>query len=441
MERDSAAGQEVFVRDALPDDPPHVGPGRLGGDGQAAVALGGKLLADLGQVLIHAQTRHGNHHVLRVHFRPKLRGELLEPRVIARRKGKERNLAVPRVLDRRTGRVHDRLGPTRAHRPANRIALAEPASPRAAAHDFQRDAVLNRLHVRNDRLFRERDRVELLHTRLLDHRRDLVRLGERDFQAVFDPRFVAVRDVNPREFLRQSAQILAAGRARFGLKFKPRFGKGQVGLLAVAHDERVDEVADRLGILHARPARDHQRGLFRALPPEDRDPPEVQNRQDVRVRQLVLERKPHHVEIAQRGGGFQTAERKIVFGQKLFHVPQRREDPLAVPLRVIINHRVKDLDPVAAHPDRVRVRETEAEAPTDRLRVFHDHIQLTPDVLAGGLNQREYFVTEKFVVIHRNSELNAETRSRSFEARLTFRPGSCTPVSAFRRRGSSACGA
>ena len=69
---------------------------------------------------------------------------------------------------------------------------------------------------------------------------------------------------------------------------------------------------------------------------------------------------------------------------------------------------------MAAHPDRVRIRETETETPTDLFRVFHNHIQLAPDILAGSLNQREYFVAEKFVVIHRIWKLKRLNQTSKF---------------------------
>src|SRR5690606_12351960 len=71
-------------------------------------------------------------------------------------------------------------------------------------------------------------------------------------------------------------------------------------LLAVADHYAVEERRDRLGVGRVRSAGDDERIALAAIRRAERDAPEVEHGEDVRVRQLELEREADDVEVAER---------------------------------------------------------------------------------------------------------------------------------------------
>jgi hypothetical protein len=76
-----------------------------------------------------------------------------------------------------------------------------------------------------------------------------------------------------------------------------------------------------------------------------RDPPEVEQREHVGERQLVLQRDADHVERAQRALGLERDQRQVARPQLGLHVGPRRERALARDPRIAVEQRVDDLRP------------------------------------------------------------------------------------------------
>ena len=107
----------------------------------------------------------------------------------------------------------------------------------------------------------------------------------------------------------QLAQHALAGGAPGALPRADHLGDLADRLLAVADDERVDEVGHRLGVERAVAADDHERVLGTALLGPHRHAGEVEALEHVRVDELGGEAEGEHVEVAGRVVGVDREER------------------------------------------------------------------------------------------------------------------------------------
>ena len=124
-------------------------------------------------------------------------------------------------------------------------------------------------------------------------------------------RLVEPRDIGPFHAAGDPRQLLLARQAR-ALHRLPQLADDRQAGLAVADDEQVDERREQLGVLGARAAGDDQRVVRPAVLGVQRDPAQVEHRQDVRVADLVLEREAQDVEPVQRRERLQAVERQAV---------------------------------------------------------------------------------------------------------------------------------
>ena len=113
------------------------------------------------------------------------------------------------------------------------------------------------------------------------------------------------------------------------------------------------------------------------------DAPQVEHRQNVRVADLVLERKSQDVEPAERREGLEAVERQSVLSQRGLEIGKRRERPLAGPVSRI-HQAIQHLEPVMAHPEGVRVGKCQANRSSRGPMVLDDTVELAPHVLARG---------------------------------------------------------
>ncbi len=297
---------------------------------------------------------------------------------------------------------HDRFHFADSQRPLDDRALAEAALPGAAAHDLDRDPIVNAFDERHDRRGRQRRRIQIA-----DHR-GLDRLGtspgaiERSEPAVVEIlRLVKPRNVSKRQSASQPGQHLLAlppprfsvGKASVGPAFlaqpEPLVAQQGQARLSVAGDEHIDKRRHRFGVLRARPAGDDQRMVHRALRAAEWNPPQVEHRQDIAGADLVLQRESENVEIGQRRECLQAVERLVGLAQQPLHIVPGREGPFADPIVAVVHQRVKNLQAMMAHPDCVGIGKGEAELAAHRAMVLANHIQLAADILSRRLNPRQ----------------------------------------------------
>src|SRR4029453_16814698 len=94
----------------------------------------------------------------------------------------------------------------------------------------------------------------------------------------------------------------------------------QYQLLAVPHEDAIEEVGQRLGIEGHGASADDQRIALLAIGRKKRNPSQVEHRQNVGVVELVLQRETDDVEVSQGRFAFQSGERYTLPTQLLLHV-------------------------------------------------------------------------------------------------------------------------
>ena len=299
-----------------------------------------------------------------------------------------------------------------ARRPVEVARLAETAAGRAAAHDLPRHAVVDDLGVRHEDRRRERMGVEVEDDAPLHAGRDVLpRLRARQQEAgplvardVVEPRRVPTLEAReaPHDLRARRSGVLEAP------QFRQRLGER---LLAVAEQDQVEERRERLGVRGRGAAGEHERRALFPLRGEKRDPAELEHREDVRRRQLVLQREADDVERRERRAALQRRQRQALRAQQPEHVAPGHERPLGGDAVEVVEQRVEDPEAEVGHPDFVEVGERERDA--------------QPDVL-GGLDALIDFAAE---IARRLLDPRQQSLQRRRQFTVVREPsGHCVPV-------------
>ena len=128
-----------------------------------------------------------------------------------------------------------------------------------------------------------------------------------------------------------------------------------------------------------------------------RDPAQIEHRQQVAVAEIVLKREAEHIELDQRGERFQAVQRDASVAESLLHVGPGGERPLAHPVVATVHFMVEDLQPVVAHPNGIGVREDKAKLSSHAAMIFHHGIDLAADVLPRSLHPRQHLAQNPFL--------------------------------------------
>ncbi len=167
---------------------------------------------------------------------------------------------------------------------------------------------------------------------------------------------------------------------------------GQLGdhLFAVADDERVDIFGERLGVVRAVPARDHDRVRRRPVVVADRHAREVDEVQQVRVDELGREVEREHVEVGGGPVGVDAEQRHLGRPHRRLHVGPGRVGPLRHRVFALVEQLVEDLEPLVGEPDLVGVgidqEKGRPAAPMAGRQVAWLRSHLHTDVTSGLLN-------------------------------------------------------
>ena len=188
----------------------------------------------------------------------------------------------------------------------------------------------------------------------------------------------------PRLFDRQSILV-----GYLSLSLEPIVADhGQAGF-AVAGDEHVDEIGDRLWVSGHRVRPPITSGTSKpALVTADCDATEIEHGEDVRRANFVLQRETEHVELAERCERLPTVERQVSVLAQLW-APSRsggRERAFTDPVVSVVHQRVEHLHAVVAHAERVCVGEGKRKLSSHGRVVFDDRIQFAAHVLSRSLD-------------------------------------------------------
>jgi molybdopterin converting factor small subunit len=183
---------------------------------------------------------------------------------------------------------------------------------------------VDRLHERHERprVRARRERVQIGHDAALD----LLVAGHERLEGDERPRRRIVaraeqgRDVHARDPREPPEHLRARCAAAPEAALRDRVGDLERDLLALAHGEAVEEVRHRLRVERAGAAADDERICVAALAREERDPGELEQREDARVGELELERHPEEIEVADRRAGLEREERQAPLPEHALHV-------------------------------------------------------------------------------------------------------------------------
>ena len=251
-----------------------------------------------------------------------------------------------------------------------------------------------------------------------------------DYPAAHGLAVEALRHVDALDFreLRELVRALCALRAAQSFE--------HVGYerLAVAYEEGVDEGRERLRRQSAGPSREYQRAVLAAQLRTERDSSEVEYRQYVRVRELVLKREADRVEIAQAALAFERPYRRAGLAHRALHVGPRRVDALGVGVRYRLRKSVQNLEAEVAHADLVEVRECVADT---HLRVLLDGAAspLPADVARRALDRREQLAQPRLVCYSLHIKFPPKAKNLLFRLRSVR----AAPLCARSARGRARC--
>ena len=153
--------EQVLLRVALVDHPPHPLGGRLGCNRESALAHALDLRGELLGHRLGTEAGERDADVLRPQLIEEILQHAVDAGVVSRAEREEPDLFVSRRFQALLGDAADVVRVALPRRPRDHSHLAEAAASRAAALDLQRQPVVHRLHEGHDRLFRLRDEVQI----------------------------------------------------------------------------------------------------------------------------------------------------------------------------------------------------------------------------------------------------------------------------------------
>ena len=156
-------------------------------------------------------------------------------------------------------------------------------------------------------------------------------------------------------------------------------------VLPFAQGEDVDEIRQRLPVVHAGAA-SHDDGVVLApLVAVEGDVGQVQHIQHVGVGHLVAQGEAHKIELLQAVAALQSVEGDVRLAHLLLHVPPGGEGALAPDAVRFVHGAVEDAQSQVGHANFVSVREAHGEAHVHRGLVLDDLVVFPAGVASGFL--------------------------------------------------------
>ena len=330
-----------------------------------------------GQRYGHALFVEALHHFLR---------QIRQTGIIAAGEAHERDFVIAGGVDQLFGQLEQAIHRAFAHGAIDHAGLTEAAAARAAAENFEHDAVVDDLSVGYDELLGIIGGGEIVHHGLEAH---LGRAGAGLGRDRLERAVLIVGDVIERGNVNaldahDHLEKFLAGRAAL----LPLFVNVDVFVrvaFAVAQREKIDERRERLGIIGAGAAAHDERAV-RTIGSAQRDAGQIERGQYVGIAHFILKRNAQYVELLNRRAGFDREQRNIVCAHLLFHVDPRRKDALAPGVVALVDGMIEDLHAQMGHPHLIGIRKQEGIAHIHVRGVLHDGTELAADIADGLRN-------------------------------------------------------
>ena len=316
--------------------------------------------------------------------------EFVELGIVARRQAQQRNLAIAGRSEGGPGGFDDLLHGPHANGQTREARLAEPTTVGTTSHDFEHDAFVNALAHRHER---GRDGRRLAHRSdvgVLDTGRHIISQGSQPRVAAVGVilRLVESRRVGRRDLLGGGEDnLLSPGVG--GLHRSNDFHQFAQGLLAVADEEDIHEVGQRLGAVGQGIPADDDRIILAPVGRPQGDAREVQHGQHVRGEHLVGEREADDIEVADGGATLPAEQGNRFLAHDGLGVDLRTVGPVAGHAREAVEPVIEQLATQMADADRVGVRKHHRDSDLGGVDIVAAGVGFQADVLARLADARQ----------------------------------------------------
>ena len=338
---------------------------------------------------VDALRRQRNLHPLRGEFLHHAVRQLRQTGIIAAGQAHQRNFIIARIFHQLARHFHQMIGAALAHGAIQHARLTEPAAARAAAEDFQHDAVVHDFAVGHDQLFRIIRRVQIGDHRLAHNfRRAAFRLGRDGSNRSIGVAgyIVQARHVDSGD-RRAHLQIFRARRAAF-LPADVRID-GLIGFhFAIADGKHIHKIRQRFGVERAGAAADHERIIPRAILLQKWNARQIQRFQNVGKAHFILERDAQQIELAYRRAALQREQRHLLRAHFRDHIHPRRENAFAPCVRALVDDGIQNAHAQMRHADFIGIRKQKGVPYAHVRGIFHHRAVFAAHIAHGLLYPR-----------------------------------------------------
>ena len=320
--------------------------------------------------------------------------------VVCRGEGHKGDFIVAGVLDEGIGDFLQTLFTLLTDRTIDHSGLTEAAAAAAAAEHFQDGTIMHDLDMREDRLVIDVDMVDITDDTLLH--RELGRFVDGTDAA--EDAILIVRDliegrrIAAIDLSETADRLLAAAGLPFRFPCFHDIHHLSDGFFGFSDEEDVEEISDRLCIVHTGAAGDNERILVCAILRPDRNACHVDHVQDIRVAHFIRHGEAKYIEVLDRAFAFKRKERNMLLSHHRFHVHPWRIHALCQRILSGIQDTVDDLESQMAHGDFVDIRECQRHFHRDLIVVFHHTIPLSANVAGRLLDMHQPYGIDSYTV-------------------------------------------
>ena len=377
-----AGAQDLILCQILVDHIPQALSTGFRRKGQTAFAHGLQLFHQLPGEIIRPQGGYRQIHPVLLAVRNHLIGQFLQPPIIRGGQAGKRDLIVSGRFQRLHRLAVQNLRALLANRAVSKTGLAETAATDAATEHLQIRPVMDDLCRRNDHIRGPVCAVQILNDPLGDLFRRTLQCNDGGqcsvivvFMAV-ESGHIYTGDLG--DFL----QELLLGPA---LSLRPVIEAHDLhrDLLALTQREEVYKVCQRLGIVSADTAREHNILQPRPILGMKRDPGKLQHIQNIGIAHLIADGEGNHVEVLHGALAFQRPKGQLVGAHSVLHIAPGGKHPLAPNAVHPVHNAIQDPHTHIGHADLIGIRETEGNTHSGLGQIFLD---LAP--LAAGVPGR-----------------------------------------------------
>ena len=331
--------------------------------------------------------------------------QLRQRRIVAGAEGGQRDLLIAGIV----AGIHTVLGAQVAAAVADgavHIArLTEAAATDAAPEQLQHHPILHDLGAGNNGIYREIRLVHVVNDALCHHSRRAVTGRDGAYRAiVVVGNIVQAGNVNAVQLCggTEKFRLVPALAARLAVQLHQLHGD----VLTLAQAYQINEIGDRLGVVHGGAAGDHQRGQAVTLGATQGDLRQIQHVKDGGKGHLIAHGKGHNIEIGDGVAGFQCEKWHVRLAHLLLHVAPRGKDTLAPHAVHLIHDAIEDPHAQIGHADLVGIRKAEGDPGVHRPLIF-DHRVILAAHIAGrllhtGQDPFQLFIHSRSPVVYQN---------------------------------------